>query len=109
MTQFKLLTMHCGLSITEAASFLNVSENTVKSWASGRRNVRDSVLNELRALAENIAQVSDWLIDQSERESSWGLVLPQNDEDAKAIGLPCLGAAYAAIGQALAVDDLTLI
>ena len=47
---YALFRERCGLSISEAAEYHGVSENSIKSWCSGRRAPPDGVLNELRLL-----------------------------------------------------------
>lgn len=50
MTLFKSAIAICGMSQGEAADWLGVSPETVKSWCQGRRGVPDGVWDELAAL-----------------------------------------------------------
>lgn len=51
MTLFATILQSLGLSQAEAAAYLNVRPDTVKSWSAGRNPVRSGVYSELRALA----------------------------------------------------------
>ncbi len=50
MTDFRNMLGLCGLSISEAADYLEVSSDTVKKWANGRRAPPDNVAEELACL-----------------------------------------------------------
>ncbi len=50
MTLFALLRDRCGLSHREAAEFLGVRLDTVKSWSSGRNPCPPGVIEALRSL-----------------------------------------------------------
>lgn len=58
MTTFKYILMQCGLSHREAAQFLNVADETINSWSSGRRNPPEGVFHELAALQEKIRDLA---------------------------------------------------
>src|SRR6202040_2016071 len=70
-TPFAVLAERCGLSQREAAEFLKVRLDTVKSWSAGRNAAKPAVLAELRALygdiqaaAENLSQENERLLKQ---------------------------------------------
>jgi len=111
-TPFAVLAERCGLSQREAAEFLKVRLDTVKSWCAGRNVARPSVLAELRALygtiqtaAENLARDNERLIEQQRqrgvqpRAIVFGLA--ETDDVARAYGFPSQGPYMAAIGLAV--------
>lgn len=59
MTLFSAILENLGLSQSEAAEYLGVRLDTVKSWSSGRNRVRQTVLAELHALAEKQQSAAD--------------------------------------------------
>lgn len=78
-TPFLLLLKRCGLSQHEAADYLNVRLDTVKSWSTGRNTAKPEILAELRKLYRLICKKAEGLR-----------------------GLPCIGAYSAALGMAIA-------
>jgi len=60
-TPFAVLAERCGLSQREAAEFLKVRLDTVKSWCAGRNAAKPAVLAELRGLYANIQAAADKL------------------------------------------------
>lgn len=61
MTPFQRIFPLTGLSISEAADYLNVSQVTIQRWKSGKENPRDgsTVLNELSHLRQAIELASE--------------------------------------------------
>jgi hypothetical protein len=112
MTPFALLLNLCGLSQREAAAFLNVRPDTVKSWGAGRNAAPVRVLDELRALHrqqrraadKTLAQYRGMLAEHGPPEII-DLALAANDEAAKARGWPCIGAHAAVLGLVIAAID----
>lgn len=49
---FKLHCLNCGLSLPDAAKYLDVKESRAKEWWMGRRNAPDGVITDLRTLAD---------------------------------------------------------
>lgn len=100
MTTFALLTQRCGLSISEAAEFLDVPLNTIKSWSSGRRATPQGVIDELRALyrliedsaAKALIEIGDLLAEAGEPPAEFEIGVAETDGDAKSLGLPCAAA-----------------
>lgn len=87
----------CGLSHREAADFLNVRVDTVKSWSSGRNRVAPGALEELWTLADRIERAAveaervfrqQW----SGRETVIELGIAADDHEAQQLGWPCVGA-----------------
>ena len=99
MTPFDLLLRLAGLSLDEAARFLDVRPDTVASWRQGRRNPREAVLDELRRL-----------ISRQEQEASNALAIardlrcPADDTEAQSLGWPCVGAWRAMAGRVIAAS-----
>ena len=70
---YALFRERCGLSISEAAEYHGVSENSIKSWCSGRRAPPDGVLNELRTLYSRIEIAARY---PSSVDAEWLLAMP---------------------------------
>ena len=66
-TPFAVLAERCGLSQREAAEFLKVRIDTIKSWCAGRNVAKPTVLAELRELYAKIQAAADKLAQNNER------------------------------------------
>lgn len=112
MTAFSLLTQRCGLSLAEAADFLGVRLDTVKSWSAGRNPTPDGVIDELRELYEKIEIAARNLLTIIE-ESGGGVKIElgyaADDKEARDLGWPCVGAQRAALGIATALSEKAII
>jgi hypothetical protein len=121
-TPFAVLAERCGLSQREAAEFLKVRLDTVKSWSAGRNAAKPAVLAELRALygeiqaaAEKLSQENERLLKQQRERGvpHRGLVFgfAETDDVARAYGFPSQGPYMAAIGLALLrlPDDVPIV
>jgi len=121
-TPFAVLAERCGLSQREAAEFLKVRIDTVKSWCAGRNVAKSAVLAELRGLYANIQAAADKLAQDNgrllelQRERGVeprGIVfgLAETDDVARAFGFPSQGPYVAAIGLALLrlPDDVAIV
>ena len=98
-TPFSLLVLLAGLSQREAGDFLGVRIDTVKSWSSGRNRCPDGALADMRRLvAQQERTASEALAQIEHMESGHGLPdaielgEPVDDDDARSIGWPCVGA-----------------
>lgn len=111
-TPFAVLADRCGLSQREAAEFLKVRLDTVKSWCAGRNAAKPAILAELRALygmilaaAENLAEFNGRLLEQQRQRGlqQRGIVfgLAKTDDVARAYGFPSQGPYMAAVGLAV--------
>jgi plasmid maintenance system antidote protein VapI len=111
-TPFAVLAERCGLSQREAAEFLKVRIDTIKSWCAGRNVAKPNVLAELRELyakiqaaADKLAQDNERLLEQQrERKIQQRAIvfgLAETDDVARAYGFPSQGPYMAAIGLAL--------
>lgn len=108
-TVFDLLIQTCGLSHREAAGLLDVRPDTVASWASGRRTAPAAVLAELSALAGRIEKAAtEMLMQTGELARQNGAAaeiqvgVAADDEEARSLGWPCVGAHAASIGLTVA-------
>jgi DNA-binding transcriptional regulator YiaG len=120
-TPFAVLIERCGLSQREAAEFLKVRLDTVKSWCAGRNVAKPAVLAELRGLyinieaaAEQLAQDNQRLLEQQrERGLQSAIVfgIAETDDVASVYGFPSKGPYMAAVGLALLQlpDDVTVV
>lgn len=59
MSAFKQALAICGLTQSEAADFLNVRLDTVKSWSSGRNPVPDGVWQQLGEIYDRMDESAD--------------------------------------------------
>lgn len=98
-TLFSALLQGLGLSQREAAAFLEVRPDTVRSWSAGRRAVPDDAWRSLRGLADKQAETALEAYDlweaQGEPEQVEFLIAA-NDAEAQERGWPCVGAQMAA-------------
>jgi hypothetical protein len=121
-TPFAVLAERCGLSQREAAEFLKVRIDTVKSWCAGRNVAKPAVLAELRRLYASIQAAGDKLARDNERllelqrergVEQRGIVfgVAETDDVARAFGFPSQGPYVAAIGLALSrlPDDVAIV
>lgn len=98
-TPFSLLLHISGLSHREAADFLAVRLDTVKSWSSGRNRCPDGAIGDMlalvakqeRAAGEALAQINQMIATNGVPDTI-ELGEPVDDEDAQNIGWPCVGA-----------------
>jgi hypothetical protein len=104
-TTFSLLCDRCGLSHREAANFLDVRLDTVKSWSSGRNPAPLGVLSELRDLYVTIeaaalanAKQIEALLDGDGAPDKIEIGLAGDDHEAQLLGWPCVGAHAAVLG-----------
>ena len=86
MTLFRALVSLAGLTHKEAAAYLGVSVDAVKSWSCGRNACRQDILDKLIELLHRQ--------EDEARYSSLGRTL-RTDEEAQAFGWPCLNAWWA--------------
>lgn len=107
MTPFALLAALAGLSHREASELLSVRLDTVKSWSSGRNRCPPGALAELkrliarqeRAAREALAMFERAKTAEFERGATAARVIaeielgyPADDDEARTLGWPCVGA-----------------
>lgn len=100
MTLFSQLLAACGLSQTEAAAFLGVRIDSLKSWSSGRREAPAGVWGALWDLAEKQQKAAEngfdaW--DEVGQPDQLEFGLASDDAEAKSLGWPCVGAHLAVV------------
>lgn len=104
-TTFSLLCDRCGLSLGEAADFLRVRPDTIRSWSSGRRGAPDGAIMQLRALYAQIDRAAGEAAKLARKQASGATVelgLASDDREARSLGWPCVGAQAASLGIAAA-------
>jgi len=116
MTLFALLLDRCGLSYREAADFLSMRLDSVKSCAVGRRTAPPGAIAELRALYRQIERAADEavgdmraLIKKRGAPEEIELGIASDDHEAQSLGLPCVGAHAALLGLVAARLDVPVI
>jgi hypothetical protein len=101
-SSFALLLDRCGLSVREAAAFLRVREDTVKSWRTGRNPTPPGVFVSLRTLyagQTNAAGEALALLSSAPSDMVVELGLASDDAEAQLLGFPCVGAHAAVLGM----------
>lgn len=106
MTPYSLLLSLTGLSHKSAAVLHGVRLDTVKSWASGRRNAPPDALDQLRDLHDKISTVADNLIEYVQDmdlpdDMPLEIAVCMTDAEARERGLPFAACHHQAIAQAL--------
>lgn len=98
---FTLLRRRCGLSQHKAAEFLEVRLDTIKSWDGDRRGVPDRVIAELRELYNRMrrAAFEALAIMDEMPDGDVELGLANDDEEARALGFPCVDSHAAVLGM----------
>lgn len=100
MTLFPEILRGVGFSQADAARYLDVSLNTIKSWGAGRNPVPPGVFKELSNLAEceeNAAiNFINHLEEMAKQPEGWPETiefgLASDDAEAQILGWPCVGA-----------------
>jgi len=100
-TLTSLLIDRCGLSHREAADFLTVRIDTVKSWSSGRNGTPEGAIAELRGLyarIETAAGEALTVINHAPADAEIEIGMAADDYEAQHLGWPCVGAHAAVLG-----------
>lgn len=101
MSAFKSALGVCGLSQSEAAEFLEVSIDTVKSWCSGRANPPLGVWRLMASLFEQVQDAADGAADVMDIDGIDPRALNNIEADMHGNELPVAGALKAAGAMAL--------
>jgi hypothetical protein len=108
-TIFALLCERCGLSIAEAARYLETDSATIRAWSAGERPCTDAIIAQLRLLYRQISAVAEQamrhFVDFSQGQGAPAEVeisLAASDAGAQRLGLPCIGAHRAVLGMVAA-------
>lgn len=108
MTPFSVMIELCGLSLAEAAAFLDVRKDTAASWSNGRRSAGPDIINKLRELHDRIVDAAERSIDAIEAAPANAEIeigYPADNTEAKLLGFPCVGAWRAMMGRVIADID----
>lgn len=109
MTPFALLLQLCGLSHREGGDFLDVRPDTVKSWSAGRNRVPAGVIEQLRDLARALDRTAERAVEtilaETPETADIEIGYPTDDYEARALGLPCVGAWSAMAARVIAAID----
>lgn len=100
MTLFKILLQSTGLSLREAAAFLDVSYDSVKDWLYGRRPAPQGAIEEIIDLMDTQAEMAQAVLDLMDEHPAAGAIeigYCADDNEARGLGLPCKSAHDAAI------------
>lgn len=100
MTLFASILAGLGLSQSEAADYLDVRVDTLKSWSSGRRSPPDGVLKNLHELSERQrhgAEETFKIWKRAGRPAEIEVGLASDDFEAQQLGWPSVGAHAAVI------------
>src|SRR5208337_5666858 len=116
MTPYSLLSEFAGLSHREAAEFHRVRLDTVKSWSAGRNRAPDGASAELRSLIalqdraarEALDQIAVLAATDGARPAAVEIGFPADDDEARALGWPCVGAWRAMAARVLAQSPLEI-
>lgn len=101
MTTFKSAISLCGLSQQEAADFLQVNINTIKSWSSGRANPPRGVWLQLASLWRQIEDAADGAAEVMDLEGIDPRAWNHLEADLTVDPLPTAGAMESAGAMAL--------
>ncbi|MDP9195226.1 MAG: hypothetical protein M3O22_00380 [Pseudomonadota bacterium] len=103
-TVFQILLQSCGLSHREAAEFLDVRPDTIKSWSSGRRAVPEGAVNQILTLLKaqaKAAQETVRVIQRNPYAETIELGYASDDAEAQGLGWFCVGAQMGALRKVL--------
>ena len=109
-TLFRILIDACGLSLREAADFLDSREDSIMSWSSGRRGTPPGVIEELHELltrqtiaAQHGADVIRKKMKKNGAPETVEIGIAADDHEAQGLGWPTVSAHAAVIGKMLAL------
>ena len=110
MTPFRLILDSSGLSIQEAAAYLDVRLDTVLSWSSGRRTPRRRIVHEVLALIDRQGQAAREILTVIERSvaghdapAEIEIGFAADDHEARALGWPAASAHAAVIRRLIEI------
>ena len=108
-TPFILLCERCGLSPRDAAGYLDTTDELIALWSRDHLSCPDHVIGQLRLLYRQISAVAEAamrdFVELSRRQGAIAevnLQVAADDEAARQLGLPCIGAHRAALGLVIA-------
>ena len=111
ITIFSTLRAATGLSLFDTAAYLNVSQKNVERWVDGVREPPEGVIKEMSELVAMQTKVVDrqlsFMKTNGVKQAEIGY--PVDDEEAKSMGWPCLGAVKVVLGRIIAGSDTSII
>lgn len=110
---FSTLRAATGLSLFETAAYLNVSQKNVERWVDGVREPPEGVINEMSELVamqtKAVERQLSFMKMHGVKQAEIGY--PVDDEEAKSMGWPCVGAVKVVLGHIIAGSEalITLV
>jgi hypothetical protein len=94
MTPFRLMLQLTGLSLREAAQFLQISMSSAEKMSNGKLAARDTIIQELRGLYSRQFEASEEAVELIEKSMPDEVEIgyPADDHEAQSLGWPCIGA-----------------
>ncbi len=107
---FSTLRAATGLSLAETADYLNVSQKNVERWVDGVREPPEGVINEMSELVALQTKVVERQLSFMKANSVKlaEIGYPGDDEEAKSMGWPCVGAVKVVLGRIIAGSDASI-
>lgn len=111
MTPFGLLLKLSGLSQSEAAAFLGVSESQVNKMSNGARSAPPGIIDEIQDLIAKQQLAADEMLDMLEeaQPAEFELGYPADNHEAAQLGLPSVGAWGAMAARVIAETKTKVI
>lgn len=107
---FSTLRAATGLSLFETADYLNVSQKNVERWVDGVREPPEGVIKEMSELVALQTKVVErqlsFMKANSVKQAEIGY--PVDDEEAKSMGWPCVGAFKTVLGRIIAGSEASI-
>ena len=111
ITIFSTLRAATGLSLFDTAAYLNVSQKNVERWVDGVREPPEGVIKEMSELVamqtKVVVRQLSFMKTNGVKQAEIGY--PVDDEEAKSMGWPCLGAVKVVLGRIIAGSDTSII
>ena len=111
ITIFSTLRAATGLSLFDTAAYLNVSQKNVERWVDGVREPPEGVIKEMSELVAMQTKVVErqlsFMKTNGVKQAEIGY--PVDDEEAKSMGWPCIGAVKVVLGRIIAGSDASII
>lgn len=111
ITIFSTLRTATGLSLFETAAYLNVSQKNVERWVDGVRDPPEGVIKEMAELVvlqtKAVERQLSFMKTNGVKQAEIGY--PVDNEEAKSMGWPCVGAVKVILGRIIAGSDASII
>lgn len=110
ITIFSTLRAATGLSLFDTAAYLNVSQKNVERWVDGVREPPEGVIKEMSELVAMQTKVVErqlsFMKTNGVKQAEIGY--PVDDEEAKSMGWPCVGAVKVVLGHIIAGSEASI-